>query len=404
MRKVVDSPQDLRRGDKIFAKIKGHPYWPAKILSINKASDNIKYHVYFYGTKQVGVVKAENVCSYSDNKMKYGIIKKSKFLVAMGEIENDTSDEDTSLSTNSTEGKLDETHDRFGKRKTKIIKNIELEIVLNRLEKNLVDNVQNRNISSDSNLPESNEDSQKDSASSDGVDCDEVDEIDDSDDCIFAEVGNEKVKIPLNLNQPEFTSEKSKAEWYKYVTVHANSLKNRIEGGEELDPIDEMDGWTMMKEMEHQTNYDLLGQESEICNILLMEGHLLDIDLHLRRSLNTMDPDFDACFLLFDHLINLPIMAIMLKKHPHIVAYIDELRCYVSSIYPELTSDELKQRIDKSEIVRLKSEMAMAKFSEIFHVNRAYFMEKFIREVEKLRIRTCTLSEEEFYFLSEDPE
>uniref|UniRef100_T1I253 Lens epithelium-derived growth factor integrase-binding domain-containing protein n=1 Tax=Rhodnius prolixus TaxID=13249 RepID=T1I253_RHOPR len=322
----------------------------------------------------------------------------------MGEIENDTSDEDTSLSTNSTEAKLDETHDRFGKRKTKIIKNIELEIVLNRLEKNLVDNVQNRNISSDSNLPESNEDSQKDSASSDGVDCDEVDEIDDSDDCIFAEVGNEKVKIPLNLNQPEFTSEKSKAEWYKYVTVHANSLKNRIEGGEELDPIDEMDGWTMMKEMEHQTNYDLLGQESEICNILLMEGHLLDIDLHLRRSLNTMDPDFDACFLLFDHLINLPIMAIMLKKHPHIVAYIDELRCYVSSIYPELTSDELKQRIDKSEIVRLKSEMAMAKFSEIFHVNRAYFMEKFIREVEKLRIRTCTLSEEEFYFLSEDPE
>lgn len=56
-------------GDKVFAKIKGYPYWPAKITNIDSSRKLKRYTVTFYGTKEVNVVKEVELCSYAEKKI-----------------------------------------------------------------------------------------------------------------------------------------------------------------------------------------------------------------------------------------------------------------------------------------------------------------------------------------------
>ncbi|XP_044760962.1 uncharacterized protein LOC123318415 [Coccinella septempunctata] len=59
-------------GDKVFAKVKGYPAWPAIILEENGK----KYKVKFYGTGETGQIKSEDLFYYTRNKGK--LLKPSK--------------------------------------------------------------------------------------------------------------------------------------------------------------------------------------------------------------------------------------------------------------------------------------------------------------------------------------
>uniref|UniRef100_A0A1B6H1R7 PWWP domain-containing protein n=1 Tax=Cuerna arida TaxID=1464854 RepID=A0A1B6H1R7_9HEMI len=67
-------------GDKVFARMRGYPPWPAKVEGVinNTSTKTIKYRVYFYGTKQIAICKQEDLCSYVENKAVLGKPKKSK--------------------------------------------------------------------------------------------------------------------------------------------------------------------------------------------------------------------------------------------------------------------------------------------------------------------------------------
>lgn len=44
---------DYNHGDRVFAKMKGWPYWPARIEMVpNELDSKDKYQVLFYGTYQ----------------------------------------------------------------------------------------------------------------------------------------------------------------------------------------------------------------------------------------------------------------------------------------------------------------------------------------------------------------
>ncbi|XP_015516540.1 PC4 and SFRS1-interacting protein [Neodiprion pinetum] len=67
-------------GDKVFAKVRGYPPWPAKVESVTDANTkNAKYNVYFYGTGETAVCKVEELFAYADNKAKFGKPLKRKF-------------------------------------------------------------------------------------------------------------------------------------------------------------------------------------------------------------------------------------------------------------------------------------------------------------------------------------
>ncbi|KAK2722534.1 hepatoma-derived growth factor-like [Artemia franciscana] len=80
-------------GDKVFAKLKGFPHWPGRILDYSQ--DNKKYTLFYYGTHECGYAKEEDLSFYSENKDKFGTKKRRDLQVAIEEIETnpDISDE-----------------------------------------------------------------------------------------------------------------------------------------------------------------------------------------------------------------------------------------------------------------------------------------------------------------------
>lgn len=76
-------------GDKVFAKVRGYPPWPAKVVGLADAAVNkMRYHVSFYGTGETAMCKVEDLFSYVENKEKYGKpLKRKGFNEAVAEVE-----------------------------------------------------------------------------------------------------------------------------------------------------------------------------------------------------------------------------------------------------------------------------------------------------------------------------
>ena len=60
-----DPRQGFSVGQLVFAKVKGYPAWPAKVLNVRMGS-GCKYSVFFFGTQQTGVVKEDNLWLYNE--------------------------------------------------------------------------------------------------------------------------------------------------------------------------------------------------------------------------------------------------------------------------------------------------------------------------------------------------
>ncbi|XP_051956131.1 lens epithelium-derived growth factor-like isoform X7 [Xyrauchen texanus] len=75
-------------GDLVFAKMKGYPFWPARIGE-GKAPQN-KIPIFFYGTHSTTFLFPKDIVLYWPNKEKYGrTTKRGGFDEGMWEIEND---------------------------------------------------------------------------------------------------------------------------------------------------------------------------------------------------------------------------------------------------------------------------------------------------------------------------
>ncbi|EUB56457.1 Cytosolic carboxypeptidase [Echinococcus granulosus] len=89
-RKRMESPFGRRHpGDRVFAKMKGFPFWPARVdpLPPHVELPKGKVPVFFYGTHQVSFLNPKNLVSFDDHKDAYG--KRKVLIKAMIEIESD---------------------------------------------------------------------------------------------------------------------------------------------------------------------------------------------------------------------------------------------------------------------------------------------------------------------------
>jgi len=82
------APVSFQTNDRIFAKVKGYPAWPACVTGPNDAKGT-RYKVYFYGTYETAVVKREEMWFFNEKtKEKFGKQKRKGFAEAIDEIEN----------------------------------------------------------------------------------------------------------------------------------------------------------------------------------------------------------------------------------------------------------------------------------------------------------------------------
>ena len=84
MKKGAKSFED---GDRVFAKVRGYPAWPARVS--NKADKSgSKYHVFFYGTYETAIVKRDDIWHYSpETKERFGKQKRKGFAEGLLELE-----------------------------------------------------------------------------------------------------------------------------------------------------------------------------------------------------------------------------------------------------------------------------------------------------------------------------
>lgn len=89
MKMISDqTTDDFIPGDIVFAKMKGYPFWPARIGE-GKPPKN-KIPIFFYGTHSTTFLYPKDIVPYWPNKEKYGRpIKRGGFEEGMWEIEND---------------------------------------------------------------------------------------------------------------------------------------------------------------------------------------------------------------------------------------------------------------------------------------------------------------------------
>ena len=87
-RRKMSKAKVFLTNDRVFARVKGYPAWPACVIC---PKGYALYKVFFYGTYQVAIVNNKNMWVFDEsNKAKIGKlkIKLFGFLEAMDEIEN----------------------------------------------------------------------------------------------------------------------------------------------------------------------------------------------------------------------------------------------------------------------------------------------------------------------------
>lgn len=76
----MSSKKVFNVNDKVFAKIRGYPAWPAIVSSVKTDTPTrLRYSVYFYGTGERAECKPEDLCPYEENKSRLGKPNKRKY-------------------------------------------------------------------------------------------------------------------------------------------------------------------------------------------------------------------------------------------------------------------------------------------------------------------------------------
>lgn len=94
----------FKKGDTVWAKMRGFPYWPGVVVdSLDKMEvrNSAAVCVYFFGSKNYGFLKMQNLKDYKShrNKLKKSYKRKS-FQVAVKEIEDFIEQNDSTLNEN----------------------------------------------------------------------------------------------------------------------------------------------------------------------------------------------------------------------------------------------------------------------------------------------------------------
>ncbi|XP_018325064.1 hepatoma-derived growth factor-related protein 2 [Agrilus planipennis] len=91
-------------GDKVFAKVKGYPAWPARVVAVHGK----RYQVQFYGTGETGTIKIEDLFYYLKHKDQFSkSLRRKDYNEAIEEIENAIKEDGTDGSSENQNESID---------------------------------------------------------------------------------------------------------------------------------------------------------------------------------------------------------------------------------------------------------------------------------------------------------
>ncbi|XP_059614499.1 hepatoma-derived growth factor-related protein 2-like [Phlebotomus argentipes] len=373
-------------GDLVFAKVKGYPPWPAKIV---KLSGNKKYNVYFYGTGETGYIKVEDLFAYVESKAKLATekhMKKPQFKEAIEQIEAALKGQD----------------------------------------------------SAPIDMPLAETESADDTAPTDSsqLDIKSDPDVEDSPQVEKAK-GKQSAKKAAQKNEtPKAKAEKAepKAEVKNDVVapdetpaspVKDNGAEVTSRSGRKIKPkkylLEEVEELPVTPKRKtgslDNTNADLkppkiakldndVAQDDKIKLHLKNQGKLIDLTTRIKATLGLQSANPEACVKLLEEYNDLEITPIMLLKNPACVETVKRLRKYVGNVKQWVMSDQEKEEFELNAVeVRKRSQSIYTQFKKMFiNSDGTPFWEFFTKELELFNSTTKSLTMEELVQMTDLPE
>lgn len=424
-------------GQKVFAKVRGYPPWPAKVLDcIDDTAGRQKYRVYFYGTRETATCKLEELYDYVEYRNKYGKpIKKKSFTEAIREIEAELepSKRKDSVQANeptSTTAPVaapvaaapdatvtpaaaavpgDKDSDDEG--------NLVIDESPSQKAKTKADPKQLKRKLSSGSIEVPAENSPVELTSRSGRKIKPKKFLDEPGEVFNTptqskptrksarETTNDK-KAAADSSTADTPNSTTKVELRWDDTQNLKSLLNKTDNSDLPQKIKKDFKKSLKKRVEEtkQASAEVYA-DNENLELIKIEVQLLDADCRIKSSLNLVSANCDECLQAMDEILDLKLNALMLKKHPEVVDTVKKLKKYVGNLSEwKLTREQEEAFIRGAEKIRAKAEHIYNKFQSLFTIpNGRNFFEVYSDEVAKFQEKTNNLPVNQLYRLVKEP-
>ncbi|XP_044264709.1 uncharacterized protein LOC123011375 isoform X2 [Tribolium madens] len=442
--------RSFKEGDKVFAKIKGYPAWPAVILG----KSGKKFNVQFYGTGETGFIKPEDIFYYLKNKDQ--LVKGSKkkeFKDAIEQIEkaiteDGTDGDDSTLDGNAPAPKRkrsnsEKSSDSVPSKVSSNARNSESEG-----ESNMSENTTDGPSECPKNVNESINFGTADENNSAQVDEDLpflpnvkiVSELNLKNWIIYADAVKEKPELyksrpvdqrcyfenqvfPVLLPSGKYAGLKLHKKWplhfaneYECALYDSDTasrvllLKDAVTSGEitpSSNPESFLDDFDLTEtEIKRDAEMKLINSKYKRVERLRSESSLVELDAKIKNCLGLNKADPKKALEFLDSLLEINMDEIMLKKHSHVVEMIRRLRKYVGNVEEwNLTPEEFEIFKNDAQKVRTKADEIYKKFKSVCKLpaGSVNFWDGFNDIVRKFREDCIHLNNREVFVLCAEP-
>ncbi|XP_034947377.1 PC4 and SFRS1-interacting protein isoform X2 [Chelonus insularis] len=404
---MVKLKKKFEVGNKVFAKVRGYPPWPARVEDISESNPKgAKYKVFFYGTSETAVCKVDELFDYHENKEKFGKpIKRKMFHEGIQQLEQEL-DNDAGKSSSITESR-DESESENPSVPTEPSSGVTLDsdietgpliidegnkkkplkrksLVTTALISDAVEikKKRGRGKSLPATMIEAGNDSQGEET-----------------------VGKEVVSRSGRKIKPKRFADFSADDEYELETTGRNRGKSKHEESNETAPTPSgRKKASIEQEDKKMMNKDSANQKFKI-KWLRTESQLLTLDGQIKSNLSLDQADTDKCLQAMDEMLGLQIDPLTLKKHPHTVKTVKMLRRYIGNLAEwKLSEEEVIVFKQKAEQIRQKAEHIYNKFRALFTIPEDQsFWQSFSDQVDHFKEATKNMSEEKIFALMSDP-
>lgn len=414
----------FQTNDRIFAKVKGYPAWPACVTGPTDAKGT-RYKVYFYGTYETAVVKREEMWNFNEKtKEKFGKQKRKGFAEAIDEIENrpevgylteevlpavnealeggtsgDTilEPEDPGLDASAVE-----------EPKETIITKAEEPVAAPEATpvpeaapspipgpappaKSAV--TQPAKKAAKRKAPETGDDSPAPAPVAKQAKLNTSTPV---------ATKQPKTKIKTETSTPVAkpikavaTSTPTVAPLPSTPTTPAASATNEEKTSR---------SGRVIKPKKFEDEKESENQKNAMMRWMKMEKRIVDLDIAIRSALHHEEPDMARSLILISELHSLAIQPLMLKKLPNIVMTLRKVRKYIGPKIQQSDPKLHEKRLEDMQKIRLTAETAYKKIQSLFNAPPDVSFSKYFQKmVDEFHVATKDYEKEELFQLLVDP-
>lgn len=427
MPESVKMATTFQSGQKVFAKVRGYPPWPAKVLDcIDDTTGRQKYRVYFYGTRETATCKLEELYDYVEHRERYGKpIKKKSFTEAIREIEaelepskrKDSVQAAEATSTTAPVAVTPAAAPAPGDKDSDDEGTLVIDESPSLKAKTKVDPKQLKRKLSSGSIEVAAENSPVEITSRSGRKIKPKKFLDEPGEVFNTPTQSKPTRksardsTTIENNKKtqdaaETPNSTTKVELRWDDTQNLKSLLNKTDNSDLPQKIKKDFKKSLKKRVDDtkQATPEVYA-DNENLELIKIEVQLLDADCRIKSSLNLVSANCDDCLQAMDEILDLKLNALMLKKHPEVVDTVKKLKKYVGNLSEwKLSREQEEAFIRGAEKIRAKAEHIYNKFQSLFTIpNGRNFFEVYSDEVAKFQEKTNNLPVNQLYRLVKEP-